>query len=105
MKKLKADPALLAKFKAEPVKVIEKLIGKDLPDEQIEKAAALVKAKLASDDIAEKADDVKDAMKRSRQALRLTRQAESGSRTMREPLSASREKGKAPVKQVLFCLG
>ena len=63
VKKLKADPALLAKFKTEPVKVIEKLIGKDLPDEQIEKAVALVKAKLASDDIAEKADDVKDALK------------------------------------------
>lgn len=63
VKKLKADPALLAKFKTEPVKVIEKLIGKDLPDEQIEKAVALVKAKLASDGIADKADDVKDALK------------------------------------------
>ena len=63
VKKIKGDPGMLADFKKEPVKVIEKLIGKDLPDEQIEKVVSLVKAKLTSDDIAEKAGDVKEALK------------------------------------------
>lgn len=63
VKKIKGDSGMLADFKKEPVKVIEKLIGKDLPDEQIEKVVSLVKAKLASDDIAEKAGDVKEALK------------------------------------------
>ena len=62
-KKLKEDPSLLASFKKEPIKVIEKLIGIDLPDEQIEKLITMVKAKLAADDLADKADDVKDVLK------------------------------------------
>ena len=61
--KLKADDSLLKDFKLEPVKVLEKLIGKDLPDEQIEKVIDLIKAKLAADDIADTVDDVKDALK------------------------------------------
>ena len=62
-KKLKEDPSMLASFKKEPIKVIEKLIGIDLPDEQIEKLITMVKAKLAADDLAEKEDDVKDVLK------------------------------------------
>ena len=62
-KKLKEDPSLLSSFKKEPIKVIEKVIGIDLPDEQIEKLITMVKAKLAADDLADKADDVKDALK------------------------------------------
>ncbi len=61
--KLKGDENLLKSFKEEPVKTLEKLIGKDLPDEQIEKVVDLVKAKLASDKIADKADDIKDKLK------------------------------------------
>ena len=61
--KLKADDSLLKDFKLEPVKVLEKLIGKDLPDEQIEKVIDLIKAKLAADDIADTVNDVKDALK------------------------------------------
>ena len=61
--KLKADDSLLKDFKTEPVKVLEKLIGKDLPDEQIEKVIDLIKAKLAADDIADTVNDVKDALK------------------------------------------
>ena len=61
--KLKEDPGMLASFKKEPVRVIEKLLGVDLPDEQIEKLITMVKAKLAADDLAEKADDVKDVLK------------------------------------------
>ncbi len=63
VEKLKADDNLLANFKKEPIKVLEKLIGKDLPDEQIEKVIDLIKAKLAADDIADTVDDVKDALK------------------------------------------
>ena len=62
-KKLKEDPSLLSSFKKEPIKVIEKVTGTDLPDEQIEKLITMVKAKLAADDLADKADDVKDALK------------------------------------------
>ena len=62
-KKLKEDPSLLSSFKKEPIKVIEKVIGIDLPDEQIEKLITMVKAKLAADDLADKADDVKDVLK------------------------------------------
>ena len=61
--KLKADDSLLKDFKLEPVKVLEKLIGKDLPDEQIEKVIDLIKAKLAADDISDTVSDVKDALK------------------------------------------
>ena len=60
--KLKADPALLASFRQNPVKAIEKIIGRDLPDEQIENIIALIKAKLTADNISEKAEDVKNAV-------------------------------------------
>ena len=61
--KLKEDDDLLQNFKKEPVKVLEKITGKDLPDDQIEKIIDLVKAKLAAGDIADKADDLKDKLK------------------------------------------
>lgn len=48
---LKKDPQLLAKFKTNPVSVIEKLIGIDLPGDQIEKVAELVKAKIDLDKV------------------------------------------------------
>ena len=63
VEKLKGDENLLKNFKEEPVKTLEKLIGKDLPDEQIEKVVDLVKAKLAGDKLADKADDIKDKLK------------------------------------------
>ena len=63
VEKLKGDENLLKNFKEEPVKTLEKLIGKDLPDEQIEKVVDLVKAKLAGDKIADAADDIKDKLK------------------------------------------
>ncbi len=49
VEKIKKDPALLARFKTEPIPVIEQLIGIDLPDDQIEKVAQLVKAKIDLD--------------------------------------------------------
>ena len=40
------NPKLLSQFKENPVPVIEKLVGMDLPDDQIMKLADLVKAKI-----------------------------------------------------------
>lgn len=52
--KIKGDKNLLAKFKAEPVKTIESLIGIDLPDDKVKQLVDGIKAKLAADDIGDK---------------------------------------------------
>jgi len=44
--KIQENPKLLAEFKEKPVKVVEELTGMDLPDDQIEKLAELIKAKI-----------------------------------------------------------
>lgn len=49
VEKIKNDPALLAQFREDPVAVVEKLVGVDLPGEQIRQAAELVKAKIDLD--------------------------------------------------------
>lgn len=49
--KIKDDPAMLKKFKSQPTKVVEDLIGIDLPDDTIEKVVDLVKAKLDLDKV------------------------------------------------------
>lgn len=46
MNKILENPQLLKEFKTEPVKVIEKLTGLDLPDTEIEKLAQLIKARI-----------------------------------------------------------
>ncbi len=51
VEKIQNDPALLAKFKEEPVKTIEGLVGIDLPDDQIEKLVNAIKAKIAVEGI------------------------------------------------------
>ena len=53
VKKLMDNPALLKKFEKEPVKVLEELIGVDLPDDLINPVIDGIKAKLT----AEKAKD------------------------------------------------
>ncbi len=60
VEKLKNDSSLLKQFKEEPIKALEKLIGKDLPDEQIEKVISLVKAKLLKDKIEDSVDELED---------------------------------------------
>lgn len=45
--KIKADPNLMAEFKADPVKTVEKVLGVDLPDEQIKGVAEMLKAKMS----------------------------------------------------------
>ena len=43
------DKNLLAKFEKDPVSVIEKLIGIDLPNDQVEKVVKAVKAKMGAE--------------------------------------------------------
>ena len=47
--KIQKDPKLLKKFKDEPIKAVEQLIGVDLPDDMIRQVAELVKAKIDLD--------------------------------------------------------
>ena len=49
VEKIKNDPALLAQFREDPVAVVEKLVGVDLPEEKLRQAAELVKAKIDLD--------------------------------------------------------
>lgn len=49
--KLQSDDKLMAQFKKEPVKALEKILDVDLPDDVIEKIIDAVKAKLTVDDI------------------------------------------------------
>lgn len=51
VEKIKKDPKLLQKFKDDPIKTVEGLIGIDLPDEQIEKIVDAVKAKISLDKV------------------------------------------------------
>ena len=45
------NPALLKKFDKEPVKVIEELIGVDLPDDLVEKLIDGIKAKITAEKV------------------------------------------------------
>ena len=53
VKKLTADKNLMAKFDKNPVKVIEELLGVDLPDDIVKKVVEGVKAKIKLDDALE----------------------------------------------------
>jgi len=53
VEKIKNDPQILAEFKEDPVVVIEKLLGVDLPDDLIEKVVEGVKAKITADRLSE----------------------------------------------------
>ena len=58
VKKLLDDKKLLEKFEKSPVKVIEELLGVDLPDDLVEKIIDGVKAKISL----EKVGDALDAL-------------------------------------------
>ena len=62
VKKITSDKTLLANFKKEPIKVVEKLICIDLPDEKIKALVDGVKAKINLDELADKAGDIKDVL-------------------------------------------
>lgn len=49
VKKLKGDNKLLEKFKKNPIKTVEGIIGVDLPDDQIKSIVDGVKTKLKLD--------------------------------------------------------
>ena len=49
--KLKNDKDLMNKFTANPIGTVEGLLGIDLPDDQLEKVADLVKAKIDVDKV------------------------------------------------------
>ena len=51
VEKVQKNPAMLKKFQTEPVKVVEELVGMDLPDELIEKIVDGVKAKITMDKV------------------------------------------------------
>ena len=48
---IQKNPKLLSQFKENPVPVIEKLVGMDLPDDQIKQLAELIKAKIDLDKV------------------------------------------------------
>jgi len=52
VKKISGDKATQDSFKKDPVKTVEKLLGIDLPDEQINQIVAGIKAKLGGDGLA-----------------------------------------------------
>lgn len=56
VEKIQKNPALLKKFNTEPVKVVEELVGIDLPDELIEKVVDGVKAKVTMDKVGDALD-------------------------------------------------
>ena len=56
VEKIQKNPAMLKKFKTDPVKVVEELVGIDLPDEMIEKVVDGVKAKITMDKVGDALD-------------------------------------------------
>lgn len=52
--KIKGDKDLMAKFKDEPIKTVEGIIGIDLPDDQLGKLVDGIKAKISLDSIGDK---------------------------------------------------
>lgn len=56
VKKLMADKQLMEKFERNPVKVIEELLGVDLPDDLVNKITEGVKAKISLDKVGDALD-------------------------------------------------
>lgn len=46
VKELLADEKLMEKFESNPVEIVEKLVGADLPDELVNQAIDAIKAKI-----------------------------------------------------------
>ncbi|MBQ7775402.1 MAG: hypothetical protein IJ379_05720 [Lachnospiraceae bacterium] len=59
VEKVTADKNLKEKFEKEPVKVIEELLGVDLPDDMVEKIIDGVKAKITVDSLSDVAGALK----------------------------------------------
>ena len=61
--KIKSDDGFASKFKSDPVKVVEEVIGVDLPDDKINGVIDAVKAKLTGDNIKDTVSDIGDKIK------------------------------------------
>ena len=59
IEKIKNDKDIAAKFQKDPIATVEKLIGIDLPDEQIEAVVDFIKAKIGMDKISDALCDLK----------------------------------------------
>ena len=62
IEKLKSNKNLKEDFMNNPTKVLESLVGVDLPDDKIDPIIDGIKAKLNLDDLADKAEDVLGAL-------------------------------------------
>lgn len=51
VKKVKDDPAFMQKFQKDPVAAVESVVGVDLPNDQIDKIVAGIKAKVTADKV------------------------------------------------------
>ena len=51
VEKIKSDKDIAAKFQKDPIAVVEKLLGVDLPNEQLEQVVDAIKAKIDLDKI------------------------------------------------------
>ena len=60
---ISGNPDIKEQFEKEPVKVIEKITGLDLPDDMVMKIIEGVKAKLTVDSVAKVADTIKGIFK------------------------------------------
>lgn len=63
LEEVSRNPNIKEQFEKEPVKVIEKLIGVDLPDDIVMKIIDGVKAKLTMDDVSKVAGALKGVFK------------------------------------------
>ena len=63
VKEISSNPDMKKQFEKEPVKVIEKVIGVDLPDDIVMKVVDGVKAKLTVDGVSKAADTLKGVFK------------------------------------------
>ena len=61
--KIKGDEGFANKFKSDPIKAVESVLGVDLPDDTIKGVVDGVKAKLTSDKISSEASSVVDKIK------------------------------------------
>ena len=59
IEEIKKNPNIKEEFEKEPVKVIEKLVGVDLPDDVVEKIIDGVKAKMTVDNVSKIAGALK----------------------------------------------
>ncbi len=59
VKKVTEDKDLKELFQKDPIKAVEKVLGVDLPDEQVKKIVDGVKAKLTADQVGDAVDALK----------------------------------------------